>query len=518
MTSGQRDPQALLREIHRGFRGNSGDAYRTATARLSFDTLYHGALALAERLLTLPTGATPRPVLIWGHKDPRYMIAYWACLLAGRPLVPTERDTPPERLRQIVQGCDACAVLVAEGDPADFTHVSGALQDLELPIWGVDPSLRPAAEAITAPPVSSEDVAYIMFSSGTLGQPKGIQVSYGNLADFILWQQALLEDAPFAAVSGNIRHCFDVSLFELWSAWQRCCPITALNHADFANSTAYIERLQADGVGLWVSTPSITRLMLRNRRFNGEGLPALRTFLFCGEALSKQVVEALFERFPNCRVINTYGPTECTVAVTSIEITRAHLDAPQDLPIGYARSGTTLVATPDPGCGEIEIQGASVGLGYLNLPEKQATAFPRPQCYRTGDRGRCTPEGLWYFEGRIDREIKVQGVRIDLDDIEAHIRRQPGIEDAVVEPYVLRGEPRALNAYVFGQHTATALQALAEQMARDLPPYLVPRFWYAGFESGLNRNSKIDRAWLAEAAKTANHRHVHSHSGTETLS
>ena len=109
-------------------------------------------------------------------------------------------------------------------------------------------------------------------------------------------------------------------------------------------------------------------------------------------------------------------------------------------------------------------------------------------------------------------------MRIDLDDIEAHIRRQPGIEDAVVEPYVLRGEPRALNAYVFGQHTATALQALAEQMARDLPPYLVPRFWYAGFESGLNRNSKIDRAWLAEAAKTANHRHVHSHSGTETLS
>ena len=138
------------------------------------------------------------------------------------------------------------------GDPADFTHVSGALQDLELPIWGVDPSLMPAAEAITAPPVTSEDVAYIMFSSGTLGQPKGIQVSYGNLADFILWQQALLEDAPFAAVSGNIRHCFDVSLFELWSAWQRCCPITALNHADFANSTAYIERLQADGVGLWV--------------------------------------------------------------------------------------------------------------------------------------------------------------------------------------------------------------------------------------------------------------------------
>lgn len=520
MTSAAADPGALLRDIHAGFRGVHTAAYRTGGAQLSYDQLYHASLALAARLVDLP--ADPGPVLIWGHKDPRYMIAYWACLLARRPLVPTERDTPPERLRQIAAGCAARAVLVAEPDPGDLAHVSAAMADPALPVWRVDLDPQPAGASVAVlralPPVTAKDVAYIMFSSGTLGQPKGIQVSYGNLADFILWQQGLLAEASFEAVSGTIRHCFDVSLFELWSAWQRRCPITALNHAEFANSTAYIQRLRADGVGLWVSTPSIMRLMLRNRRFHHETLPALSTFLFCGEALSKQVVETLFERFPGCRVINTYGPTECTVAVTSVEITRAHLDAPQDLPIGSARAGTRLVATPGPLRGEIEIEGASVGLGYLNLPEKQAAAFPRPNCYRTGDRGRVTPEGLWYFEGRIDREIKVQGVRVDLDDIEAHIRRQPGIEDAVVEPYVLRGEARALNAYVFGAHTTAALGALAEQMARDLPPYLVPRFWYAGFESGLNRNSKIDRAWLAEAAKTASHRHVHSPSSLETPS
>ncbi|WP_293577461.1 AMP-binding protein [Phaeobacter sp.] len=516
MTSAAADPQSLLRTIHAGFQGVHTDAYRTGRAQISYDQLYHASLALAARLTDLP--APPGPVLIWGHKDPRYMVAYWACLLAGRPLVPIERDTPVERLCQIVAGCAASTILVAEADPSDFIHVSVALQAHELPILQVQIDAVPTATPPALPSITAQDVAYIMFSSGTLGQPKGIQVSYGNLADFILWQKDLLANTSFKAVSGTIRHCFDVSLFELWSAWQRRCPITALNHAEFANSTAYIQRLQADGVGFWVSTPSIMRLMLRNRRFNGETLPALSTFLFCGEALSKQVVKTLFERFPGCRVINTYGPTECTVAVTSVEITRAHLDAPQDLPIGYARANTRLVATPGPTRGEIEIEGASVGRGYLNLPDKQATAFPRPKCYRTGDRGRMTAEGLWYFEGRIDREIKVQGVRIDLDDIEAHIRRQPGIEDAVVEPYVLRGEARALNAYVFGQHTAAVLQQLAEQMARDLPPYLVPRFWYAGFESDLNRNSKIDRAWLAEAAKSARHRHVHSPSSLELSS
>jgi len=537
MTPQAESPHGVLRQIHRSFAGDPGDAYRTATGRLSFDQLHRAALALAQQLTaatgtttaparTTATGTTRttgrRPMLIWGHKDPRYLVAYWACLLAGLPLVPTEPDTPPERLRQIAQGCNAAGILVAEAEPAAPARIAAALQGLALPVRQVDLSATPAARSDTATAlpadIAPDDVAYIMFSSGTLGQPKGIQVTYANLADFIRWQDQLLAEAPFAAVTGNIRHCFDVSLFELWSSWCRRCPITALNHAEFANSTGYIRRLQADQVGLWVSTPSIARLLLRNRRFTGDTLPALSTFLFCGEALTKQIVQSLFDRFPGCRVLNTYGPTECTVAVTSVEITPQHLAAAEDLPIGYARPGTTLTADPGPDSGEILIRGSSVGRGYLDLPDKQARAFPQPGCYRTGDRARRRADGLWYFGGRIDREIKVQGVRVDLDDIEAHIRRQPDIEDAVVEPYVLRGEPRALNAYVFGGQTTAGLKRLADQLARDLPPYLVPRFWYAGFGTPLNRNSKIDRAWLADAARTADHRHVHSLPGAETLS
>jgi len=511
------DPHQLLRDIHRRFAGRGAEAYRTTSETLSFDRLYHASLALAEKLARVPDPRCSRPVLIWGHKDPRYLVAYWACLLAGRPLVPTEQDTPAERLRQIVQTCDASVVLIADADPNVPAQLQKTLTGSDVPIWGVDLDAAPAQD-LPQRDAAPDDVAYIMFSSGTLGQPKGIQVTYTNLADFIRWQDQLLAGATFEGVTGNIRHCFDVSLFELWNSWLRLRPITALNHADFANSTGYIRRLEADQVGLWVSTPSITRLMLRNRRFNGTTLPALSTFLFCGEALTKPVVQSLFDRFPGCRVLNTYGPTECTVAVTAVDITADHLAAPEDLPIGYVRPGTALVADPGPDQGEIEIRGASVGRGYLKLPDKQARAFPAPGCYRTGDRGLRRADGLWYFGGRIDREIKVQGMRVDLDDIEAHIRRQPGIEDAVVEPYMLRGEARALNAYIFGDHTADVLKQLAGQMSRELPPYLVPRFWYAGFEASLNRNSKIDRAWLSEAARTANHRHVHSQPDAETLS
>lgn len=498
----------LLWQIYARFEGREEVAYRTAEGMLTFAALHQAAAALVTRLRALPDADLRRPVIIRGHKDLRYPIAYWACLLAGMPLVPVEPDTPRERLRQIAGHCGAAA-MVSAVDEADAAATS-ATAATNLPVIAVNPRACPTDTPRPDPGVSADDVAYIMFSSGTLGRPKGIQVSYANLVDFIGWLDALLPDAHGFAVSGNIRYCFDVSLFEIWTSWTRLLPITALDHADFAASTSYIRRLAADGVGLWVSTPSITRILLSNQRFNATTLPALRIFVFCGEVLTKALVRELWSRFPGCRVINTYGPTECTVAVTSVEITEAHMQGEGDLPIGYARSGTSLRAVPAAGGSEIEIRGASVGHGYLNLPEKQARAFPEPACYRTGDRGRVGSDGLWFFAGRLDREVKIQGMRIDLDEVEAHIRRQPDIVDVAVDIFLLKGEPRAINAYVIGVTDVTCLARLADTLARELPHYLVPRFWYGGFAADLNNNSKLDRSRLAEAAASAACRHVHA--------
>jgi D-alanine--poly(phosphoribitol) ligase subunit 1 len=506
-----------IRQIFDRFENFPGMCYSQTDGDLRFSDLHRLVLGLLRGIATAGIPChTRRPMLIWGHKNYRYIIGYWACLLSGRALVPVEPETPIERIRQIAAACGACAVLVAEQRPKITVPLP-----LDIPVIYIGDAGETAhnfsdtGDLLDAVKADDDDVAYIMFSSGTLGQPKGIQVTYSNLVDFIAWLDVLFPDvATFRAVSGNIRYCFDVSLFELWTSWLLRVPITALDHADLADSTGYIQRLAASEVSLWVSTPSIVRLFLKNRRFRGAVLPSCKTFLFCGEPLTKQIAGELFERFPGCRVINTYGPTECTVAVTGVDIDIAHLNSDHDLPIGYARNGTSLEypsGINGDSAQEILIRGASVGRGYIGLEEKQKSAFPEPRLYRTGDWGWKADDGLWYFKGRIDREVKIQGVRISLDDVETHIRSQPGIDDVLVSVFEVDGQPRALNAFILGSPTVDDLRALADRMAGELPHYLIPRFWYAGLELKLNNNSKLDRNTVLAASAQAKVRYVHSH-------
>jgi len=238
---------------------------------------------------------------------------------------------------------------------------------------------------------------------------------------------------------------------------------------------------------------------------DGRSLPALKLFLFCGEVLAKHLVLELFQRFPGARVINTYGPTECTVAVTSVEITQDMLAEEKPLPIGKPRRGCEMLLED----GQITIAGAPVGPGYMALPERQAAAFPAPDRYRTGDIGHQGADGLWYFQGRADREIKLQGIRIDLNEIEEQIRALPGVQVAVVDPHKLRGNYRALNAYVSGPEDPEALAQLAQGMARDLPAYMVPRFWFGCRDLQFNHNTKLDRSTFMAAAHAGDLRYVH---------
>ncbi|MDU4094720.1 MAG: AMP-binding protein, partial [Pantoea sp.] len=462
--------QAALIAVFTRFNASQRTAAVLDGQTLTFDRLYHRALRLAIRLRAQGDG----PVVIYGHKQLTYLTAIWACIIAGRTFIPTESDNSTERLQQIIAGAQATLLLNLTTTPTASLTAGAWLSAVEADDAAPTPTLTAALREVA--PCQS---AYIMFSSGTTGLPKGIGVSYANVADFLGW---IGRDFPLSgAVSGNIRYCFDVSLYELWLSWLFLQPLVVLDHQHFFNTRLALQAHAAQATACWVSTPTITRFYLNDKQFNARTLPALRHFLFCGEVLSKELVSALWQRFPGARITNTYGPTECTVAVTTIDIQPHHLSEAA-LPLGRARPGTRLaLATPNVSRGELLISGASVGVGYLNAsPAQQARFFVNPRgenSYRTGDIVSLKA-GVLYFQGRADREIKLQGYRLDLNEIEQVLQSLPQVRDAFVETWSRQGHLQGIAAFVLGTDGEPDFALLSKLMAQRVPIWMVPKRWY----------------------------------------
>jgi D-alanine--poly(phosphoribitol) ligase subunit 1 len=272
------------------------------------------------------------------------------------------------------------------------------------------------------------------------------------------------------------------------------------------------EAFAASGVSTWVSTPSFAQMCLIEKSFLQAMLPRLRRFLFCGETLAPETASQLIERFPEAQVWNTYGPTEATVATTSVQVDRAVLAEFSPLPVGQAMPGTQVLIlgengerVPEGERGEIVIAGPNVSPGYLGRPDLTAKAFQPLEsspAYRTGDWGR-ERRGQIFFEGRMDGQVKVNGYRIELGDLEANLRALPEIADAAVLPVMKHGRIDALAAIVVlaVEKTGSDFEfsaMLKSRLGERLPAYMVPRKFLFVEAFPMTANGKADRRKLAE--------------------
>jgi D-alanine--poly(phosphoribitol) ligase subunit 1 len=287
--------------------------------------------------------------------------------------------------------------------------------------------------------------------------------------------------------------------------------LVSVRAADVTVPRRLFALLEESGISTWVSTPSFVRFCLAEPSFGEAMLPRLRRLLFCGETLPPEVARQLLDRFPRAAVWNTYGPTEATVATTSVRIDREVLGRGGPLPVGRPMRGTRVSVVDESGRevapgtkGEIIIAGPNVSPGYLGPPELSKGVFSRVdgvQAYRTGDWGRYE-DGWLYFEGRRDDQVKLQGYRIELGDVEANLRALPEIRDAVVLPVRENGLPAFLAAFVItaGGRPAAELEAahrLRMQLGERLPPYMVPRIVRFVDSFPMTSNGKADRQRLA---------------------
>jgi D-alanine--poly(phosphoribitol) ligase subunit 1 len=466
-------------------------AYIGGGRTLSYGELCHRSDALAGRLAaSLPAGS---PVVVLGHKEPELLTAYLGAIKSGRAYVPVDTAVPPQRIERIETASGAALTLT----PEKIAELSE----------GREP----------APPfrLHTYDHYYIMFTSGSTGEPKGVPITYGCLQSFLGWIMAehAFEEG-WEVFLNVVPYSFDVSLMDTYPALVTGGTVASVTKDEVANPRRLYQLLGGSAVTTWVSTPSFARMCLVEPAFNREMLPQLRRFLFCGETLAPEVASQLLDRFPAAQVWNTYGPTEATVATTSIRITRAILDRYPSLPIGRPMPGTRVLVMDEHGReappgerGEIIIAGPNVSPGYLNRPDLVEKAFfllDGRRAYRTGDWGRYRDD-LLFFEGRMDNQIKLHGHRIELADVEANLRALPGVRDAVVLPVIKQGAVESLAAFVILNERPAArsdfqlASELKVQLTERLPAYMIPRK-FSFLESFLmNLNGKADRGKLAEA-------------------
>lgn len=464
-------------------------AHRSGGRTLSYAALRAQSDALAARLWSLlPDDGSP--VAVIGHKEPEMIVAFLGCAKAGHPYVPIDIAMPPMRVARIVELAAASLSLTAN----------------TIAEWSAGPAARPPRQR------GPGDAHYIMFTSGTTGDPKGVVIIAEGLDTFLAWMEGEHGFRAGETFLNQTTFSFDLSVMEVWVALATGGTIVSLTRAELDDARRLFDALSGSGATTWISTPSFAQLCLVERTFGQAMMPRLERMLFCGEILPPAVASALLARFPDAEVWNTYGPTEATVACSSIRIDRALLDRYSPLPIGHPmRPGGMLVMdgdgrpVPDGQGGELVIVGPNVSTGYYRRPDLTSRAFftwDGQRAYRTGDGGHVR-DGLFFCDGRLDRQIKLHGYRIELGDVEAHLCALPGVREAVVIPEVRDGTPVALLAFIVpdGPAPAQAFQAAAAlraRLAERLPQHMLPRRIRFMSAFPMTPNGKIDRRRVAE--------------------
>jgi D-alanine--poly(phosphoribitol) ligase subunit 1 len=467
-----------------------------STAHISGDrSLTYGELG--RRSTTLASYLAERfpddrsPIAVLGHREPEMLIAFLGAVKSGRPYVPIDTALPQQRIDKIIAISRAGALLSAE----EIAQFSGR-------------EIRGNARH-----VEKNAPFYILFTSGSTGEPKGVIITLACLEHFISWMLAeqrfrkgevFLNQAPFS---------FDLSVMDLYSSLVTGGTLFSIGRDLVENPKQLYRALATSGVTTWVSTPSFAQMCLVEDTFAEPMLPRVRRFLFCGETLTQQTAAQLLERFPQAKVWNMYGPTEATVATTSILIDAAILQQYSPLPVGHVMPGTGVFILDHNGRelpanerGEIIIAGPNVSPGYIGRRDLTAQAFfeyTGQHAYKTGDRGRFR-DGLLFFEGRMDEQMKLSGYRIELGDVETNLRKLRAVRDAVVIPVIKNGTAQSLTAFIMLAARAEPsdfklAHNLRSQLGERLPAYMLPRKFVFLDMFPMTANGKVDRAALAKS-------------------
>ncbi len=446
------------------------EIYKSSSGTLTAAELesYSGSIAAFIKEKRMNTAA-----IICG-KSPLVFAAIRGCLMAGVCYSPVDEALPEQRLQSILSNADIVLYDSMEaGTRAGYSDLREIIQNRRSFIPSVeDPSL----------PV------YRIYTSGTTGAPKGIGVSLRNVGNFLRWFcgiPAIAEIKP-RSVLNQAMFSFDLSVADMYYSLYTGARLTVIERGLMSDLGGVFRRMRDSGAELAVFTPGFAELCLCDSSFCAELMPKLRVIFFCGEVLKPMTAAKLFKRFPGLRIINAYGPTEACCAVTAAEITPDMTEG--ELPIGdMSHTAGEISLTEN---GEIVIYGESVA-GYTDGLPGGFCGGGSDRCFYTGDLGYIK-DGKLFFRGRIDRQIKIMGFRIEPADIENNLLKIDGVIQAEVS-VTRRGSRHSLSAAVRTDGNITA-EEIRAALLELIPAYMMPGKIVVADEIPLSPNGKLMRS------------------------
>ncbi|CCQ73080.1 amino acid adenylation domain-containing protein [Magnetospira sp. QH-2] len=481
----------------------------------TYHELWHRAQVMASAI-NERGGSSPVCALYAFRNGPTYA-AILGILLAGRAYLPINPHWPSARCLAVLVQAGTDCVVCASADRSEVQDLlsHGALEDRPqiLPIPEQDTAVPKQAETASLLAARDQPLAYLLFTSGSTGAPKGVPIAKSCVESYVSTVRERYGFCSTDRLSQVFDLTFDLSVHDLFVAWTSGAALYCVPDRELVAPAAFIETHR---LTCWFSTPSMATLLDRFGLLDPGRFDSLRLSLFCGEPLTQRMARAWARAAPNGPVENLYGPTEATIATTA-HVFDPDREAQGDLvPIGQSFPDQVIQILTDDGTeaaqgepGELLISGPQLCAGYWRDPNQTQERFIRlpgsdAVWYRTGDLVHRDSEGDLHFRGRLDHQIKVRGHRVELGEIEA-VLRSIAQTDQVAAFGWPRSEGTAQAVAAFVADSPMDNKAIQAACRDRLPSYMVPSAIRRLDRLPLNTSGKIDRAALMEQLDS-NHR------------